>query len=158
MPLPSRQTCKARSYRSKTGMNTFLPHKSFKKSAQVLDYKRLGNQRSETWQIIDILVFHKESRWKSHPAIKLWQGYEKALIKYGIEICREWIRRGYIDNMLPRFLKLQEELGNMNMIYPPILFKKESTDSHKSNLLRKDKAYYSKYFSGIPDNLPYVWK
>jgi hypothetical protein len=32
-------------------MNTFLPYASFSKSAQVLDNKRLGCQRKETWQV-----------------------------------------------------------------------------------------------------------
>lgn len=36
-------------------VNTFLPYKSFKKSAKSLDWKRLGNQRREAKRIISIL-------------------------------------------------------------------------------------------------------
>jgi len=32
-------------------MNTFLPYPDFVKSAQCLDYRRLGKQRVEAWQI-----------------------------------------------------------------------------------------------------------
>ena len=34
-------------------MQIFLPYKSFKKSAEVLDYQRLGKQRVEALQIIN---------------------------------------------------------------------------------------------------------
>ena len=37
-------------------MQTFLPYKSFTKSAQVLDYKRLGKQRVEAMQIFNALT------------------------------------------------------------------------------------------------------
>ena len=36
-------------------VNTFLPYSDFKRCAKVLDYKRLGKQRVEAKQIIDIL-------------------------------------------------------------------------------------------------------
>ena len=36
-------------------MQIFLPYKSFKKSAEVLDYQRLGKQRVEALQIINII-------------------------------------------------------------------------------------------------------
>jgi hypothetical protein len=29
--------------------------------------------------------------------------------------------------------------------------------SHQSNLIRKDREFYSHVFPGVPDNLPYVW-
>lgn len=36
-------------------VNTFLPYACFVKSAKALDYKRLGKQRVEAFQIINIL-------------------------------------------------------------------------------------------------------
>ena len=36
-------------------MQTFLPHSSFKDTFKVLDYKRLGKQRVEAHQILNIL-------------------------------------------------------------------------------------------------------
>lgn len=137
-------------------MNTFLPYKSFKKSAQTLDYRRLGKQRIEAWQILEILL-GKESRWKNHPAVKMWVGYEVALCQYGIEMCREWIKRGYKDTMLNRFEGVYASMNHFKVQYPPLIFKDGFTDSHKSNLLRKDKKYYSKFFI-LPDNLPYMWR
>lgn len=36
-------------------MQTFLPFPSFEETASALDYKRLGKQRVETWQLIRAL-------------------------------------------------------------------------------------------------------
>ena len=36
-------------------MQTFLPYEDFTKTAQCLDYKRLGKQRVEAYQILRIL-------------------------------------------------------------------------------------------------------
>lgn len=30
-------------------------------------------------------------------------------------------------------------------------------ESHQSNLLRKDYAYYSQFNWNVPDDLPYIW-
>ena len=139
-------------------MNTFLPYKSFKKSAQTLDYKRLGSQRSEAWIIFQTLYDTTSKQgWKHHPAVKMWKGFEKALLLYGVEMCKEWILRGYQDNMLIRFQNALNSLTETPTLYPPLLFKQGFTDSHKSNLLRKNKNFYSKYDWKLPDNLPYLW-
>lgn len=58
-------------------MMTFLPHEDFEKSAQSLDYRRLGKQRVEAMQIYNCLL--KPTRWKNHPAVLMWSGYEDAL-------------------------------------------------------------------------------
>jgi len=69
-------------------MQTFLPYKSFTKSAQVLDYKRLGKQRVEAMQIFNALtgVPTKSGKaytgWLNHPAVVMWKDYEEALLLY----------------------------------------------------------------------------
>jgi len=53
-------------------MQTFLPYADFKRSAQVLDYRRLGKQRVETWQLIRAI--NGETRgWRNHPAAVMWR-------------------------------------------------------------------------------------
>ena len=42
-------------------MNTFLPYSDFIRSAKCLDYKRLGKQRVEAWQIYQTL---KQGKYK----------------------------------------------------------------------------------------------
>lgn len=41
-------------------MQTFLPYEDFTESARVLDYKRLGKQRVEGLQLIQIILRKKE--------------------------------------------------------------------------------------------------
>jgi hypothetical protein len=134
-------------------MQTFLPYASFAHSAAVLDYKRLGKQRVETWQILNALQ-GKSKGWVNHPATRMWRGYEEALACYGDAICFEWIRRGYQDTLLPRF----HSLITHNAPVLPSWFGDEALHlSHRSNLVRKDPNYYRKYWSDVPDNMPYVW-
>ena len=137
-------------------MQTFLPYKSFRKSAKCLDYRRLGKQRIEAKMILQILLKETETKaWNNHPAVKMWRGYEKALAEYGAEICAEWIRRGYKDSLIDYFINRAQPMDKI--VYPPWLNSKNFHRAHRSNLLRKDKTFYSKYKWDVPDNLPYVW-
>lgn len=43
-------------------MQTFLPYPDFKKSLQALDYRRLGKQRVEAYQIIRFLKATSQSK------------------------------------------------------------------------------------------------
>jgi hypothetical protein len=132
-------------------VQTFLPYPDFKKSVQVLDYKRLGKQRVETFQVLNILLDRTETKgWRNHPVTKMWSGYEEALKLYQNYTIREWIDRGYKNTM--KF----EDVTYSDLILPPWFGSDEFHRSHRSNLLRKDFFYYSKYFSE-PDNLEYYW-
>lgn len=80
----------------------------------------------------------------------MWTGYEEALKLYQNFTIQEWIDRGYKNTML------FEELDYKNITLPKWFGNKEFHRSHRSNLLRKDFEYYSKYFDE-PDNLEYYW-
>lgn len=156
-------------------MQTFLPYPDFRRSAEVLDYKRLGKQRVECYQILNTLLGNSTG-WQNHPAVKMWREYEMSLSAYGIIVCREWIKRKYRDNLLGKFEKIYDDelrksqpnhsyyesrfIQNNLGIYSnyPIWFGNEQFhDSHKSNPLRKDYEFYSAYGWDVPDNLPYYW-
>lgn len=136
-------------------MQTFLPYADFEKTAKALDYRRLGKQRVETWQILRAMNGLTRG-WTNHPATKMWEGFEKALCIYGIEICNEWVRRGYKDTMTIRF---QEHLQTIDepLVMPPWLGDESFHESHKSNLIRKDPEFYGPIFPGTANNLEYVW-
>lgn len=139
-------------------MQTFLPYEDFELSAESLDYRRLGKQRVETWQIIRAL--NGETRgWTSHPASRMWRGYEQRLVTYGIVVCKEWIRRGYKDTMLERFERLRDVPTSQRRaeVDPSWLGRPDFHRSHQSNLVRKDPDFYSPIFPGIPADLKYVW-
>ena len=77
-------------------MQTFLPYPGFLASAGALDQKRLGKQRVETVQVLRGLTVPTYG-WRHHPAVKMWIGYEEALVRYGLDICAVWTATGRAD-------------------------------------------------------------
>ena len=147
-------------------MQTFMPYTSYKETAECLDYRRLGKQRVEAKQILIALGIdvgdhkgNKGSRWKNHPAVKMWKGCEASLCHYAIAMCNEWRYRGYNDTMLWQFVEAWQRLrsAGANMSFPAWVGDKEVHSSHRSNLLRKDANHYG--FFGWPESpdMPYVW-
>lgn len=147
-------------------MQTFLPYKSYTKSAQALDNKRLGKQRVEVLQIINALR-EPNYGWQHHPAVLMWRHWQYALCQYGISICSEWTGRGYRDTCLD---KIQDHLYVIDMrynalgarkdLYPAWLLGEVGDQlirSHRSNLIRKDPAHYGPMWPELPNNLPYLW-
>lgn len=132
-------------------MQTFLPYPDFIESVRVLDYRRLGKQRVETFQVLNILLSRTESKgWRNHPVTRMWTGYEEALKLYQNHTIAEWMNRGYKNNMV------FEEVDNSSVIMPPWFGSEDFHRSHRSNLLRKDFMYYSEFFNE-PSDLEYVW-
>ncbi len=132
-------------------MQTFLPYPNFEKSLSVLDSSRLGKQRVEAFQILNILLNRTKTRgWKNHPAVKMWNGYENALKQYFNYATGIWISKGYRNTM-----KKEKIYGKI--IYPKWFGNRKFHASHRSNLLRKDKKHYSQFNWKEKSNLPYVW-
>ena len=133
-------------------MQTFLPYPSFQETAQTLDWRRLGKQRVEGYQIITMLTTaNYTGHWRNHPAVLMWRGYEDALKLYVNTMIEEWKRRGYLNTL--RLYELDEN----SLVLPWWLGDPRLHDSHKSNLLRKDFAYYSAFGWDLPPDLPYFW-
>ena len=64
-------------------MQTFLPYEGFKQSFKILDYRRLGKQRVEARQVLNILRDKTSTKgWRNHPITRMWDGYESALKLY----------------------------------------------------------------------------
>jgi hypothetical protein len=80
----------------------------------------------------------------------MWKGYSNGL-KFYLNCCiKEWTRRGYNNNM-----KLERIRGRI--VFPPWFGNRKFHASHRSNLLRKDQNYYSKFKWREGSELPYVW-
>ena len=135
-------------------MQTFLPFPSFVESAQVLDNQRLGKQRVETMQIYNSL-HNPYYGWKNHPAVKQWATYDRALILYGIAICKEWQARGFKDTLLKAF-KLMLQAYPI-YIPPPWLGNPAYHSSHRAALLFKNPAHYQKFDWTEEPKLDYIW-
>lgn len=134
-------------------MQTFLPFPNYIRSIQSLDDKRLGKQRIESMQIINILEGKSTSvAWRSHPAVLMWSGYTNSL-KYYCNCCiDEWIRRGFKNTMLKYNVDYQNEdpwwIGNENF-----------HRAMRARLIAKNEEYYLKKFpndKGFNDG-KYFW-
>ncbi|MBB5958176.1 hypothetical protein FHS29_004784 [Saccharothrix tamanrassetensis] len=148
-------------------MQTFLPHPDFAATARVLDKRRLGKQRVEAIQVLRGLVVPGYG-WRHHPAVKMWTGYEEALVRYGLEICTAWCEYGHADTCAATLragllevrgdtkVRDQAELAAAGDL-PPWLGDEDLHRSHRSALVRKDPAHYGPLFPDVPADLPYVW-
>lgn len=142
-------------------MQTFLPYKSFDRTAQCLDNKRLGKQRVEAYQILRAIT-DKSYGWQNHPAVNMWRGHEASLCRYISAICSEWRKRGYDDTVLEKTSKYIKQFdyftsADYNLGDPVFLKNQRFLSSHRSNLLRKNKEHYSKFRWKVKDDLEYVW-
>lgn len=164
-------------------MQTFLPYSNFALSAAALDNRRLGCQRKEAKQILDILASKKftckvckkqaddkteeagclapkhiwhVTPWFNHPAVRMWRGYDGILASYGLACCAEWVKRGFNDSLTPYFAAKKEQ-HKWAIAYPPWLCRNNFHDSHQSMLIKKDRAYYKHQFPLVEEGLPYHW-
>ena len=138
-------------------MQTFLPYKDFKKSAEALDYKRLGKQRVEAMQIINAItgVPRKDGKvykgWTNHPCSVMWKNHVDGLKHYCNIMIEEWIKRGYNNTMkiyeVPKDFEVPTWIGN-----------KDFHASHRSNLLRKEFDYYKQHGWDEDPEDPYMWQ
>jgi hypothetical protein len=93
----------------------------------------------------------------------MWKGSELKLVAYTLEICSEWVRRGYEDTIRLKVIDLvqdamyQKVWGPGHMKDPYWLGIEGFHLSHRSNLISKNPEYYQKYWPEVPPGLPYIW-
>jgi hypothetical protein len=141
-------------------MQTFLPYESFIRSARVLDQQRLGKQRVECLQVLNVFAGVRKG-WGNHPITRMWTGHELSLVKYGLTVCHVWrSERGFNDTCYAKIRSLfpGATMGEINNAEPPPWLGDPAFHrSHQSNLIRKRPDIYAAHFPGVPDDLPYVW-
>ncbi len=130
-------------------VQTFLPYPNFADSLDCLDYRRLGKQRVEAYQIINALE-GKSKGWVKHPATRMWADNVEALKLYCNIAIDKWLARGYKNTMKFYYVRdkvtMPSWIGDLNL-----------HASHRSNLLRKDPEFYGQYGWNDPHDLEYVW-
>lgn len=132
-------------------MQTFLPYESMIDSIKCLDWRRLGKQRVEARQILNVLnPDHPKRGWINHPAVKMWRGYEECLKLYMNLCIDEWISRGYKNTML------KEKISVDDLEYPS-WWGGDIHKSHRANLLRKDSEWYGQFGWTEDSTMPYYW-
>lgn len=136
-------------------MQTLLPYRRFEASARCLDKTSLGQQRVETMQIMHALVRLQVVNdirggsipWGNDPAVKMWRGFEYALMSYQTALCNEWTRRGYNDTCLKKTQVLFDRLPQDNRMpkVPRWLGLKRFHSLHRANLLLRNPKHYVKF-------------
>lgn len=133
-------------------MQTFLPVDTFNESVRILDFKRLGKQRVEALQILELIKTkqNKSKGFINHPAVRMWRGYEVALQQY-LRLCLlEWQRRGGKNTM-----EIPQKVNNY--MVPWWLGDDRLHSSHRSKLLWKYPPYYECFGWLEFPNKPYWW-
>ncbi len=149
-----------RSYFEEEGeidMQTFLPYPDFVMSAQALDDRRLNKQIIEAAQILTSNIsfsIGRKAGWQSHPATKMWRGYNECLALYHDRCLEEWRNRGHKHKHSYMILTIQV---TANLLEPRWLGNPQFHLSHKSNLIRKYPEYYRPKWPDVPDDIEYVW-
>jgi hypothetical protein len=98
----------------------------------------------------------------------MWAGYEEALVRYGLEVCRAWTDAGRADTcaatLVADFAAYRpgdpvRDAGALDAAgeVPPWLGDEAFHRSHRSALVTKDPEYYRPLFPDVPAGLPYVW-
>ena len=161
-------------------MQTFLPYADFEQTARVLDNQRLNKQALEGWQILmtnlalDPEGNHREPKgWRNHPAVKMWRGYEGALLDYIGAMVSEWHARGYNSTIFDKAERTYEQALKLNLVRdeqptPRPLWMLDQhlldgiTSSHRTALLCKKYEWYKQFGwnedMGIaPVSYEYIW-
>lgn len=146
-------------------MQTFItiydpnPIAAFHVTASQLDWRRLGKQRVEAYQILRALT-GESTGWVNHPCTRMWRGHEELLRGYLDAMIDAWTDRGYVNTMRKYFTALdtypdQWWIKNPQMV--PDWYTPEFVRRHRSNLIRKAPEHYGPMWPGVPDDLPYLW-
>lgn len=168
-------------------MQTFLPFESFKRTAEVLDQRRLWKQVIEAKTILNVIEKKERGEtkvgWGNHPAVIMWQGHSDILkiyynimllksleigIKAKMELLGFTVRNistdeeSYIGVEVLRVFSFNNTIDFLEKIYenskkPVWLGNREFHLSHQSNLLRKNFNHYEKFFDCKNSDLPYIW-
>jgi len=130
-------------------MQTFVPYADFDACARCLDDRRLGKQRVEAYQVLNALA-DPRNRWRRHPTVRMWAGYEDALRLYMNACIDEWVRRGFVNNM-------ERAAASPDAPLPPWLGDERLHASHRASLLRKSPSFYRRYGWTDDPCTPYFW-
>lgn len=118
-----------------------------------MDDRRLNKQVLEARTIYEIIINNKTSgAWVNHPITKMWRGYPEALVLYYNACLYEW---RHVRNKNHKYQMLTFDV-NAHYGMPKWLGDERLHSSHRSNLLRKDYEFYSRY--GWDENLMEYWR
>jgi len=131
-------------------MQVFCPYNDVQKCVSALDPKRLGNQiYRECLTII-------RGGWPNHPCSKIWANHKHALSQYALAGLDELKKRGrFYPHHIDTFQKYLESSPDTG--FPSVWGFEPFHVAHRSNLLRKNFEWYSKFNWKESTDLNYIW-
>lgn len=133
-------------------MQTFLSEPTFEKSIEILDFKRRNKQLTEVRQILGVLLVNTTSRWRNHPAVLMWKGHERALLKYARTVQAVCEHHGVNVEKNKAAIDEYEKIlqaDNFTDDYPvwwtDITLKSRVINTHQARLFVKKPEFYSLY-------------
>lgn len=162
-------------------VNTFITSLYLPNTFKKLDFRRLGKQRLEAKQLIDILKMIDNGEdvsnvgFSSHPVTQMWIGYTNALKAYYNLCLQEWIDRGYNNTMKKydidetKFINREVKFDGIKTTFisedteysfPPFASFKPFILTHKAALYKKDPNFYAGFLNDELEpyvNLGYLW-
>lgn len=128
-----------------------------------LDNARLHQQLETCITVFDDLTGVKPLGDQRHPILGMWRGYEFALGIFAMMGNMEWtFKRGYADHKYMKFFysaikEMQGDDPEFSFELPPWWGDPAVILSHRSALLRLDRAQYSDTWKNCPRNWPFIW-
>jgi hypothetical protein len=107
---------------------------------------------------VGVIESYQVKGWRTHPAVLMWKGFERALLEYQCAVCREWAGRGFNDTCASKTASLFDASGlPERLVLPGWLGDPDIHRSHRSNLVRKDPDRYGPLFPDAVAEEAYVW-
>ncbi len=110
-----------------------------KECAKALDNRRLGKQRVEAMQIINLLESDKKKGFKHHPASLMWKDHINGLKYYCNCIIEEWISRGFKNTMDLYDISYLDDTSTNTNVKDNTPEKKDNTATNKKDNTEKKK-------------------
>lgn len=146
-------------------MITYLPYREYDKTAEVLTDFDLQKQTLHVIMLLNALHETDEQNvraWGNHPAAAMWRGYEVQLSLYGLAMCAAEMERGFSGSE-ERSKRMQWHYDtatfpdDFKMEKPPWYEAPELITwverTHRSALISREPAWYSKIWPEIPRDL-----
>jgi hypothetical protein len=132
-------------------VNTFILSNDPKECATKLDPKRLGKQRVEAYQTINIIESNTTKKgFSNHPLVLMWKDYCNGLKYYCNCMIEEWVKQGYKNTM-----KLYDNVSVKDL--PWWYSNKQVQYSNMASLNRKDPSFYEFKYPDEYNDHGYIW-
>ena len=131
---------------------TYLPYPCYARTSECLHNEELWHTRVAALTILEVLLElpttfpTPKAGLQEHPCVRMWRGYEHALVNYAFICNLEWKLRGHEETLTDKIATLQKCIPTKYEV-PWWKFIDSITHSHRKALLRNRRSHYRLYFT-----------